>query len=114
MRWRRRLVQGTLNDVENLSGIPEGVHAVSEDEDAEQTESGKESPSEQSDSPVDEESVEAAKEKIGSMEERYEPGRRPTVVVEGTGGTVAGTAFASDEDIEKHKSEAAEDSDEDK
>lgn len=96
-----------------LSRTPEGVHTVSEDEEAEQTESRGESQSEQSDSPADEETLEAAKEKVGSMQERYEPGHRPTVVVEGTGGTVAGTAFASDEDIEKHQSETSEDSDAD-
>ncbi|MEO9221943.1 MAG: hypothetical protein ABI251_09245 [Mycobacteriaceae bacterium] len=93
------------------------MHTVSEDKEedkqAEQTESGDASESEQSDSSPDEESVEAAKEKVGELEQRYEPGHRPTVVVEGTGGTVAGTAFATDEDIEKHQSETAEDSDKD-
>ena len=83
---------------------------MSEDEGAEQTESGDDIEAEQSDAVVDEETQEAAKEKVGSMEERYEPGHRPTVVVEGTGGTVAGTAFATDEDIEKHQSESSEDS----
>lgn len=41
------------------------------------------------------------------MERRYEPGSRPTVVIEGTDGTVAGTAFASDDDIASYQAHNA-------
>jgi len=99
---------------------------VSTDEQSEQTEreqsdreqsdsAGQDDASEDSeDSPaVDDEKLEEAKEKVASIEERYEPGARPTVTVEGTGGTVAGTAFADDEDIEKHQAKQSEPEDSD-
>ncbi len=82
---------------------------MSEDEQTAATESEEQSQTdEQSEGPkppVDEESLKEAKEKASAVEQRYEPDARPTVVVEGTDGTVAGTAFATDEDIEKHQSE---------
>ncbi|MGF0246975.1 hypothetical protein ACQR36_21640 [Rhodococcus erythropolis] len=50
--------------------------------------------------------ADGAKELADEMDKRYEPGSRETVTVPGTGGTVAGTAFAdhvtemSDEKVE--------------
>ncbi len=82
---------------------------MSEDEQTAATENDEQSQtdeqSEGSKPPVDEESLKEAKKEASAVEQRYEPGARPTVVVEGTDGTVAGTAFATDEDIEKHQSE---------
>jgi hypothetical protein len=49
------------------------------------------------------EAREKAKKDATDIGKRYEPGSRPTVVVEGTDGTVAGTAFATDDDIEKYQ-----------
>lgn len=43
----------------------------------------------------------------GQRQERYEAGSRPTVVVEGTDGTVAVTAFASDDDIASYQAHNA-------
>ena len=50
--------------------------------------------------------ADGAKEDADEMDKRYEPGARESVTVPGTGGTVAGTAFAdhvsemSDEKVE--------------
>jgi hypothetical protein len=41
-----------------------------------------------------EDDVKRAKEDMAEIDERYDPGARPTVVMPGTHGTVAGTAFA--------------------
>jgi len=52
---------------------------------------------------ISDEDLEKAQNEASEVEKRYVPGARPTVVVEGTDGTVAGTAFASDDDIEKYQ-----------
>ncbi|MGA9870704.1 MAG: hypothetical protein WBQ44_06130 [Rhodococcus sp. (in: high G+C Gram-positive bacteria)] len=43
---------------------------------------------------VDEETQKQAEERVAGLEEKYEPGNRPTVTLPGTGGMVSGTAFA--------------------
>jgi len=50
---------------------------------------------------------ERTKKDAAEVEKRYEPGSRPTVVIEGTDGTVAGTAFASDDDIASYQAHNA-------
>ncbi|MBY6414493.1 hypothetical protein HQ346_22845 [Rhodococcus sp. BP-252] len=47
-----------------------------------------------SDISVDEETKRQAEEQVAGLDERYEPGARPTVVLPGTDGMVSGTAFA--------------------
>ncbi len=81
--------------------------SAGQDDASEDSEDSEDSPA------VDDEKLEEAKEKVASIEERYEPGARPTVTVEGTGGTVAGTAFADDEDIVKHQAKQSEPEDSD-
>ncbi len=84
-----------------------------EQSDREQSDSAGQDDASEDSPAVDDEKLEEAKEKVASIEERYEPGARPTVTVEGTGGTVAGTAFADDEDIEKHQAKQSEPEDSD-
>ncbi|WP_346773875.1 hypothetical protein [Rhodococcus sp. X156] len=58
---------------------------------------------------MDPETLKDAEKKVANLQDRYEPGARPTVVVPGTGGTVAGTAFA--DDVEGSGSSDSEESD---
>ncbi|WP_227980094.1 hypothetical protein [Nocardia spumae] len=53
----------------------------------------------------DQDTRDQAKKDAAELEEIYEPGARPTVVVPGTDGMVAGTAFADsvDEQITENK-----------
>ncbi|AYJ49597.1 hypothetical protein [Rhodococcus sp. P1Y] len=43
---------------------------------------------------VDDETRQQAEEQVAGIEQKYEPGARPTVTLPGTGGMVSGTAFA--------------------
>ncbi|WP_232433691.1 hypothetical protein [Rhodococcus sp. AW25M09] len=56
----------------------------------------------QSETTVDDATLEDAKKSVEGLDDRYRPGSRPTVALPGTGGTVAGTAFADmvDDDSE--------------
>ncbi len=53
----------------------------------------------------DQDALDRAKKKVAELDEIYEPGARPSVVVPGTDGTIAGTAFADmvDEQITENK-----------
>ncbi len=43
---------------------------------------------------LDQDTLERAREKVDELEEMYRPGARSSVVVPGTDGTIAGTAFS--------------------
>ena len=43
---------------------------------------------------IDDETQKNAEKAMAGLEEKYEPGNRPTTVLPGTGGMVSGTAFA--------------------
>lgn len=53
----------------------------------------------------DQKTLDQARKDAADWEEIYEPGARPTVVVPGTDGTIAGTAFADmvDERVTENK-----------
>lgn len=53
------------------------------------------------------ESQQSAEDKAKAIDDRYEPGARPTVTLPGTNGTVAGTAFADYVDDEGNLRENA-------
>jgi hypothetical protein len=43
---------------------------------------------------IDDETQRQAEKEVEGIDNKYEPGSRPTVVLPGTGGMVSGTAFA--------------------
>lgn len=43
---------------------------------------------------IDDQALADAEEQVAGVDERYEPGARPTVTLPGTDGMVSGTAFA--------------------